>query len=507
MILDIEDRLVFQVLINKIAPVLDNYLPQGVFNDRVSKSKNRLFISWYENWPKYQKKLIQTYDEGYKTLITTDISNYFDSINHNILKELLMQDAKKIKKPILNLLFFILEFWTSRDMYETNSYTGIPQGNDASRFLGNIYLVNIDKHMSILDGIKYYRWMDDINIFINEKANPKVTLRKLDMYMRSIQLNINMSKTLVLEGREIKDYFYVTENDFVGSLIKDLSSRKVKAQDIKENLIERFDNFLKIDKKSSIWEKVYKRYYTVFTKIKFNRLDELIIKDIVNRPRLIEKICKYILYCSPTPEMVDLIIEYLKSEKDNIYQDVEIQLISLLLIIPMPKDKIVVIKKFAASHFLKIKNYWYVRCLSLLLICKFGTQSDLKEIEKRYDSDNKKNPLILKYLIITTFLKKDNSKTMDKIKFESDPSIIRFSILLNFIGTIKKLENSILDRLNIHGFYDYKYITIQQFILLKILSNNESLHNELKIIIKRFLKKNDDSVMDVKLRNLLNDLE
>jgi len=101
----------------------------------------------------------KVYANGYRCLLRTDIAAYFEHIDHRILRTNILNGQVK-EKQILDLLSKLLKRWAVSDV----RHIGIPQGCDASSFIGNLYLINLDKIMK-REGFKYFRYSDQIYIY------------------------------------------------------------------------------------------------------------------------------------------------------------------------------------------------------------------------------------------------------------------------------------------------------------------------------------------------------
>ena len=168
---EIEDRIVTYAIIYLIAPCLDKKLPEGVYSYRLKSEKVRdslfhdheilkfpflkkktiqeridIVEPWYGQWPIFIEKSKYAFEqEGYKFLAISDIVSYFENIDLEILRdEILLKHLPKEQK-IINLLMHILEYWTWRSCEGKPVSRGIPQGNEVSSFLGNIYLLSLDE--------------------------------------------------------------------------------------------------------------------------------------------------------------------------------------------------------------------------------------------------------------------------------------------------------------------------------------------------------------------------
>lgn len=96
--------------------------------------------------------------------LKADISKYFPSIDHVIIKRLL---AKRIAcQQTLQLIFCIIDSW------EDAPGRGLPIGNLTSQLLANIYLHELDEFVKYHLRERYYaRYMDDIIVIHHDKAH------------------------------------------------------------------------------------------------------------------------------------------------------------------------------------------------------------------------------------------------------------------------------------------------------------------------------------------------
>ncbi|WP_045047480.1 reverse transcriptase/maturase family protein [Rouxiella chamberiensis] len=105
----------------------------------------------------------------YDAFIKLDVSNFYPKINH---KKLLTTLRKRIRDE--RILALILSAITAPTVSKSSSSdklatVGVPQGLSISNVLAAIYLSNIDKYYSQMEGIKYFRYVDDILILCRKE--------------------------------------------------------------------------------------------------------------------------------------------------------------------------------------------------------------------------------------------------------------------------------------------------------------------------------------------------
>ncbi|MFM5093222.1 reverse transcriptase domain-containing protein [Aeromonas rivipollensis] len=126
----------------------------------------------------------------FDSYIKLDVSNFYPSIKHNILRSQLW---KRIRQPhILDIIFSAVTapsvLLSRKDDKPTE--VGVPQGLAVSNILAAIYLQNIDKFLSQLPNVKCYRYVDDVLILCSaEQAHDlaQVVIKKF----RDIGLKIH----------------------------------------------------------------------------------------------------------------------------------------------------------------------------------------------------------------------------------------------------------------------------------------------------------------------------
>lgn len=231
-VLPIEEAILLYAITYLLAPILDKRLEKSVYSYRLPPDwKKRLkktrslfreskvefpflkratirsispFDAWYELWPEFEKAAVQACtQEGYTHLTKTDISAYFENIDLRLLETQIRSLLKREEDRIIELLFRILEGWTRITSMGTPIGRGIPQGNQVSSFLGNIYLIPLDRELTRFckryDG-KWFRYVDDVKVFTRSDEDARQAVFVINDALRALYLNLQGSKTEILSG-------------------------------------------------------------------------------------------------------------------------------------------------------------------------------------------------------------------------------------------------------------------------------------------------------------------
>ncbi|MFU0784571.1 reverse transcriptase domain-containing protein [Clostridium sp.] len=167
-------------------------------------------------------------------IIKGDISKYFYSISHEILKKNLYPLLKEY-----DVWWLIIKILNSADN------PGLPLGNQSSQWFANFYLSNFDHYVKEMLRVKYYiRYMDDWIALVETKDKAKYILEKMKEYLwEELRLETN-KKTQIFPLKNGVDFLgfhlYITDTGKVIRKIrrdsKERMKRKLKAFKVKYEL-------------------------------------------------------------------------------------------------------------------------------------------------------------------------------------------------------------------------------------------------------------------------------
>lgn len=168
-----------------------------------------------EYMDRYRKEFSKTYGKYY--ILKCDISRFFLSINHRILKKKL---RKKIKDPkALKIVFDVIDSHNS----------GIGIGSMTSQVLAIFYLNDMDHFIKEELKIKgYIRYQDDFLLFSESKEYLEKCLEKIKEFLKKEKLALN-NKTRIY-----------TSNENICFLGRNLYGQYAKRRTVKKRMKKRF---------------------------------------------------------------------------------------------------------------------------------------------------------------------------------------------------------------------------------------------------------------------------
>lgn len=165
------DRIVHHAVMNILEPIWVKIF----INDTYSCIKGRgIHLA-----ARRLKNVLINNKEETEYCLKIDIRKFYNSIDHDILKQILRKKIKDI--DLLNLLYEIID-----------SADGVPIGNYLSQFFANLYLAYFDHWIKEIKKVRFYfRYADDMVFLLKDKENLHDLLNEIIKY-----LNINLKLSL-----------------------------------------------------------------------------------------------------------------------------------------------------------------------------------------------------------------------------------------------------------------------------------------------------------------------
>ena len=263
---------------------------------KYQREKLKIEESWYNLWPEYRKQLLSDIQSGeFGYVAVTDITAFFEDINHVILGEILKKKTNSFINNI-NILMEIYGNWALRDPANIRQRRGMPQGSIISGVLSNYYLDIVDTFLEKKrkEGfIKWYRYCDDIHILCKSKQEAISILLAIGSLLRQLGLNQNAEKTKPLTKEEAIAEIQNQIADNITSIIEDSQKGEIS----RAVLIERLRNeYKKISRRIASDNKIegaLMRTYTAAKILETPLLTNRVGKDFLKFPMRSKSICYY----------------------------------------------------------------------------------------------------------------------------------------------------------------------------------------------------------------------
>jgi len=195
----IKDKIVQRVLYQNMNPYFDKVFSDTSYAYRPTKSTLKAINRTTEFINK--KNFI---------IVKTDIENFFETIEHDILLKMLDKEIKD--KNIIRLISLFLQVGGFKEQNYDEHLHGVYQGDILSPLLSNIYLNSMDKYLE-KNEIKFVRYADDFVMLFKGKNEAYKQLKLLKKFLKSLHLKLNFDKTKIIH---IKDGFTFLGINFQG---------------------------------------------------------------------------------------------------------------------------------------------------------------------------------------------------------------------------------------------------------------------------------------------------
>lgn len=185
------DRVVHHALCRQIEPIWEALFIPDSYANRIGKGTHRAILR------------CQQFTRRYRYVLQCDIEQFFPSIDHVILENVL---ARRIHDPaVMNLIQKILlsgqgvlsteyqmHWFQNDDLLAALRPRGLPIGNLTSQFWGNVYLNDFDHFVKRQLGCTaYLRYVDDFLLFSDHKSNLWEWKKAIDERLAGLRLTLH----------------------------------------------------------------------------------------------------------------------------------------------------------------------------------------------------------------------------------------------------------------------------------------------------------------------------
>jgi hypothetical protein len=309
------------------------------------KSSPFFYRKWQTSYRNFGRTLRDAHSRGYLYIADFDLTAFYDSIDHKVLRHFLKELG--IDEDTIDSLLDYLRTWTSstwstgpQNIYHGH---GIPQGPLASGMLSEAVLLHIDQAGEQGKKTIYLRYVDDIKILAKTEDDLRRKLIKLDIASKEIGLfpqtsKINIRK-LVDPDKEIKSVSRPPEPSLQGPLSKHKRRELVR-------------RILELSRGDSVTAENATRFKYLMGRTRTDfRLNSRLMKLIRKQPELSSSVCGYIeRYKSVPRKMAEEINHYI--QHTELYHSVNADLLRAC-IGRLPPKEAAALGKFSADRLLR----------------------------------------------------------------------------------------------------------------------------------------------------------
>ncbi len=189
------DRVVHHALCNVLEPIFERVFIHDSYACRASKGTHAAL----DRFTYFARR--------YRYVLKCDVSKFFPSIDHGILKELI---ARKVKDRAVHWLAAVIidhanpqepvgEWFADDDLLPPlERRRGLPIGNQTSQFFANVYLNPLDHFVKECLGVYgFCRYCDDFVLFSNDKDFLHDARDACRVFLEKLRLRLHPHKSVI----------------------------------------------------------------------------------------------------------------------------------------------------------------------------------------------------------------------------------------------------------------------------------------------------------------------
>ena len=185
------DRMIQQAIVQILQPIYEPLFSENSYGFRPKRNAHQAI-----------SKALEYYNEGYTQVVDLDLAKYFDTVNHDILIDMLKEQIKD--ERVISLIRKYLKSGVMINGLVSPTTEGTPQGGNLSPLLSNIYLTAFDKLLESR-GHKFVRYADDCNIYVkSRRAAERVMASCVKFLEGKLKLKVNQQKSQVGSPLKLK---------------------------------------------------------------------------------------------------------------------------------------------------------------------------------------------------------------------------------------------------------------------------------------------------------------
>ena len=190
------DRIIQQAMSQQLIPIYEPKFSDGSFGYRPGRSAKDAV-----------QKIKEYAEQGYTRAVVLDLSKYFDTLNHELLVNILRRDVKD--ERVIQMIKRYLKSGVMENGVVIETEEGSPQGGNLSPLLANVYLNEFDQEFS-RRGVPCIRYADDIVLLAKSERASERLLETSTKYLEgTLKLKVNREKSRTVSVFAIRNFKYL----------------------------------------------------------------------------------------------------------------------------------------------------------------------------------------------------------------------------------------------------------------------------------------------------------
>ncbi len=190
------DRTIQQAIAQQLMPIYEPLFADTSYGYRPNRSAKDAIL-----------KVKEFAEQGYTFAAALDLSKYFDTLNHEILINLLRKNVKD--ERVIQLIKRYLKSGVMENGVVMETEEGSPQGGNLSPLLANVYLNEFDQEF-MKRGVPCIRYADDIVLLAKSRRASERLLESSAKYLEGkLKLTVNREKSRTVSVFAIRNFKFL----------------------------------------------------------------------------------------------------------------------------------------------------------------------------------------------------------------------------------------------------------------------------------------------------------
>jgi RNA-directed DNA polymerase len=220
------DRVIQQAIAQELTPIFEPLFSEDSFGYRPRRSAQMAI-----------QKVKEYAEQGCKHAVLIDLSKYFDTLNHELLMNMVGEQVHD--RRVTGLIKKYLKSGVMENGLLVKTEEGSPQGGPLSPLLANIYLNKFDQEMGGR-GVPVIRYADDIVVLAKSERAAERLLESSRKYLEGkLKLKMNAEKSKVVSVVAIRNFKFLgfalgrgKNGYFIRAHAKSLKKAKAKLREL-----------------------------------------------------------------------------------------------------------------------------------------------------------------------------------------------------------------------------------------------------------------------------------